>query len=106
MIVAHRLDSLAGLHLFTPNEVKIRNSIIVGSMNVDNCSNRIDFSQNAMLYPEKARMRAPLNRSGNSILGRAGIIFPTISSKENLMPTDNWTEPRGYASSKSNLCLP
>ena len=75
----------------------IRDSIIVGAMNHDNCTDQNNWDSSNAFYSAQARVMFAIAQNLSVIQGRVGIITPTIASKKPIMtPPGRWTEPLGY----------
>lgn len=80
----------------------ILNSLIIGALNIDNCTDDINLNEDNAVYSNHAQVKLPFDYNARTISGRAGIITPTISSKRPSTTVGSWTEPRAYPCSKSS----
>jgi hypothetical protein len=95
-------DVVAENHRSNPNRVIIRNSLIIGSLNIDNCTDDANLNETNALYSNHAQVTLPLDYNARVKSGRAGIVTATIASKKPATTVGSWTEPRAYPCSKSS----
>ncbi len=69
--------------------------MIVGSITPNDCADKIDTNSVNIIYSQSAIPTVSPRMINNITSGRSGIIFPTVSSRNN-MPSFSWTGINDY----------
>ncbi|CAF1672894.1 unnamed protein product, partial [Adineta ricciae] len=89
-IFAFVIGPPAERHQILPSRVRIRNSVVIGSITPNDCNDKINFNSANVRYSTIAMptvSQDPLVTGNGS---RAGIVFP-LFARDNGMPEQSWT---------------
>ncbi|CAM2722167.1 unnamed protein product [Rotaria socialis] len=91
-------------HIGTNNSIHIRNSIVVGAISPDDCTDIVNSSSKSIELAPKAVPSVASPNSMDLSQGRCGIVFPYISPN-NKMPVKPWTGIKAYPSVNGGMFI-
>jgi hypothetical protein len=83
------------------NYIKIQNSLIIGAITPNDCSDIVDPTTINVIYAQTAIPSVSATSFDGEAGGRSGFVFPFISSGDNMMPRHPWTNIDAYPCSES-----
>lgn len=99
IIIVYLFCFLATSHVFKNSSVIIRNSMIIGAITPNDCSDTPDPNTVSAVNSQTAIPRVSASSSDGSPGGRTGISFPYFS-RDNMIPRHPYTSIGAYPCSK------
>lgn len=99
------LFNIATTHIAAHNFVYIYNSVVVGAITPNDCSDIVDPTTVNALYSQTAIPTVSATSFNGNAGGRSGIVFPFIIGGNNMIPYHAWTSIGAYPCGKPKIPL-